>query len=193
MSGRSSQLPGLQEFLNAALPSSKRPFELDFVRPGSFRLDGLEEDGDEGSKTAVCQGLAMNFWNLAGHNARALKSHPIDERRRTRAIGVLAMFKKALRTLPAFEGQYPLLVEPDNEPINPEIDLPEVRSTNPHSRGFYLGMNFSGRPLTGSHTIIDAPQPFCHVRIDGGNENDASRTDFQILSEIGHGNSIEAG
>ncbi|MEZ6096900.1 MAG: hypothetical protein R3C03_22210 [Pirellulaceae bacterium] len=172
MSGRSSQLPGLQQFLYSALPSSACPFEMDFVRPGNFRLDSVSEDCDEASKTAVCEGLALNFWNLAsGPISRALKSHPIDERRRTRAIGVLALSPKALRVMPVFDGRFPLLVKADNKLIDPEAVLPEIRSTNPHSAGFYLGMNFGGLASPDSQLTVDAPQPFCHVRIEGGNES----------------------
>ena len=38
MSGRSCQLPGLKELISDSLPVGKRPFEIDFVRPGSFIL-----------------------------------------------------------------------------------------------------------------------------------------------------------
>jgi hypothetical protein len=169
MSGRSSQLPGLKELISNSIPPGKGPFEIDFVRPGSFRLHSNENGYDESSKTAVCKGLAMNFWNRSGHNTRALMCHPIDEKLRARAIGVLAM-DVALRPLASFDPRYPLLVDSDNEPVRPQEDLLPLVSHNPTSRGFYLGINFAGRALSSALDDADSPQPFCHVRIENGSD-----------------------
>lgn len=170
MSGRSSQLPGLKELIGDNLPADQRPFEIDFVRPGSFKLKPDEDGCDESSKTAVCKGLAMNFWNLSGYNTRALKCHPIDEKLRARAIGILEM-DVALNPLPSFDERYQLLVDSDNNPVKPENDLPPLISHNPTSRGFYLGINFAGRASqTKAFGEADSPQPFCHVLIENGRE-----------------------
>lgn len=169
MSGRSSQLPGLKELIGNSLPAAQRPFDIDFIQPGSFRLQSSEEGGDESSKTAVCKGLAMNFWNLAGFNHRALKCHPIDEKLRTRAIGILEM-DVALRPLPSFDEGFELLVDSDNERVQPERDLPAIIERNPNSHGFYLGINFAGRSTSRLLADTDSPQPFCHVKIQNGRE-----------------------
>lgn len=169
MSGRSCRLPGLRDLIGNSLPINKRPFDIDFIEPGSFRLQSSDGLNEESSKTAVCKGLALNFWNLAGHNRRALKCHPIDEKLRARAIGVLAM-DMSLRPLPSFADCYELLVESDNEQVQPERDLTPIIERNPNSAGFYLGINFAGRSVLGSLADVDSPQPFCHVKIQNGRE-----------------------
>ncbi len=152
--------------IRSALPADGRPFAIDFVTPGTFRLgDLLESSGaEETSKNVVCAGLALNLFNRLGLNLRAIRSNPINKLLRTRAIGVLD--EQSLQPLAAFHGDFDLLVAPDNEPIISDAELGPIVVRSSEAKGFYLGINFAGLldpNLEDCHP--DAPQPFCRVDI----------------------------
>jgi hypothetical protein len=169
MSGRSSRLPGMDAMIRSALPENGRPYAIDFVTPGAFRLGDLEENSrsEETSKNVVCTGLALNLFNRLGLNLRAIRSNPINKLLRTRAIGVLA--EKFLQPLPAFHDDFDLLVNPDNGPITPNTELAPIVVRGAETHGFYLGINFGGRLDPNLKDCRpDTPQPFCRVNIRGG-------------------------
>ena len=166
LSGRSCQLPELTKIILDAIPSEKQPYAIDFVDPRHIRLD---DSGDgcpagEKSKTVVCTGLILNHWNRERMHGKPIRCKPIDERRRTRAIGVMAG-SMANVPLPHFSSD-DLLVQPDNEPITPNKPLAPVRVTNPESSGFFVGINFGGKGARGRR--VDPVRALCRMDIQGG-------------------------
>ena len=165
-SGRSCQLPELRSMILAAIPDAKRPYWVDTVEPKTIRLDISDEASPLGekSKTVVCTGLVLNRWNADASDGKTLRCKPIDERRRTRAIGQMAT-NIANEPLQHFSNG-PLLVEPDNEPINPTKAIGPVRITNAESAGFFIGVNFGGPGQPGRQ--VDPVRPLCRVEMQGG-------------------------
>jgi hypothetical protein len=178
MSGRSSQLPGVREELLQAIPEHLRPYVIDRVEAASIDLDP-NSNGPQDGKTVVAAGLAQNYWNRMQPQGKGLLCLPIDEKFRTRCIGVLQMSNDG-QLLPAF---HQVLVEPDNQRIpDPETldddKLPWFEVTQVLSRGFGLGINFSG--THGSGSTLDAPQPFLRILIEGSHPGMFSRLRFSF-------------
>jgi|GEM_PF-5807935 len=165
-SGRSSSLKGLRELMEQVIPEARRPYRVDMITP-EF-LDEVTEEPD-GAKTVVCYGLLQNYRNFTRSLGSSIRCRPIDEMRRTRAIGVLLQNKENLpeKQFEA-EDRHPLLVKADGEIINPEEELPVCfRETNSGSRGVFLGTNFSGRMRRGEEGR-DTPQPLYRLDIENG-------------------------
>jgi hypothetical protein len=171
LSGRSGFLPGLEEEILGAIPRGVRPLQTDFAKAGNYSFDPRKRrTEEETSKNLVCAGLALNYWNRIGGNAsRPIKCHPINERLRTRAFGILQVDIGG-RVVSSFSAEN-LLVEPDNKPILPGNE--SVFAIQTGSRGFWIGVNFSGQEPDG-----DPPQPFMQVRIEGGRGETGSRLVF---------------
>ncbi len=180
LSGRSSQLPGLRNAIIHAIPAEKRPLATDFAEVGNYAFSRAENNNliceKEAAKNLVCAGLALNHWNIIGQSHRkAIKSHPIDETRRTRAIGIL---DETIDNRPReyFLPQQPLLIEADNEAVDLEAEY-TYAITKATSRGFYLGINFSGKPAEGKPEV-DPPQPFIRIDVDGGEKEVFAKLEF---------------
>ncbi|ALG68454.1 hypothetical protein [Beggiatoa leptomitoformis] len=172
LSGRSSQLAGFREAIINAIPEEKRPLAIDFAEVGNYALEPRNDENQHEEFTAkslVCKGLALNYWNTkAAFGKRPLECEPIDETRRTRAIGVLAE-NTSLRPQDHFDPEIELLIDADNQPIELEKEylLTLDKAT---AKGFYLGINFGGKIKEGMilSEYPDPPQPFLRIDIDGG-------------------------
>lgn len=163
-SGRSSSLKGLRDLMEQVIPEARRPYQVDVVTPDT--LNGVTGEPD-GAKTVVCYGLLQNYRNFTRSLGSSIRCRPIDEMRRTRAVGVLLQNRENLpeKQFEA-EDRHPLLVEPDGGTINPEEELAVCfRETNSGSRGVFLGMNFSGRTRR-EEEARDTPQPLYRLDIE---------------------------
>jgi hypothetical protein len=177
LSGRSSQLPGLREAILNAIPIAKRPLATDFAEVGNYSFESSEASAEKyAAKNLVCAGLALNHWNTIGHSSRRpIQCHPIDETRRTRAIGIL---DEDINTRPReyFMPTEALLIDADNELVEKEREYTYSVTKNT-SRGFYLGINFSGKKVEDGFEP-DPPQPFIRFDIEGGDQEQFDHLDF---------------
>jgi len=173
MSGRSCRLPELETMLREAIPPRFRPFAIDFVTPDTFLLEQTSE-GEGGDnqigKNSVVTGLVLNRYNANAVRGRALRCHPIDSMKRTRAIGVMAR-GIAANNKPFFSDDFELLVEPDNGLIDPTTDIGPIVIEKGEASGFSIGINFAGKKKFDVDKI-DPVQEFIRVSIQGGS-NDA--------------------
>lgn len=169
MSGRSCRLPELETMLREAIPRQFRPFAIDFVTPETFLLEQAAE-GEAGdnqiSKNSVVTGLVLNRYNAQAVRGRALRCHPIDAMKRTRAIGVMAR-GIAANNKPFFSDDFPLLVEPDNGQIDREVDLGPIVVEKGEASGFSIGINFAGKKASDGDKV-DPVQEFIRIAIQGG-------------------------
>jgi hypothetical protein len=175
LSGRSSRLPGLFELIHQAIPLEKRPFQMDFIKPGYFTLDNAEAGDPEesASKDVVCNGIALNAIVSRKINSQGVHSTPIDQMLRVRAIGVMEPKRDDLGVNPLFDHQFPLLVEPDNKPIRTGEELGPITLTNPEARAVVLGYNYSGLSQDNDFKA-DAVHQTCRINIEGGKHGDFS-------------------
>lgn len=178
MSGRSSQLPELAVMLREAIPAKQRPYAMDFVTPGSFRLDAPSSDDgqdDQISKNVVVTGLALNLFNMKAMAGKSLRCNPIDSMTRTRSIGVM---QEALgRIKPYFDPMFKLIVKPDNGRIDPNEELGPIETGKGSTLGFSLGINFAGMAESEQHKV-DSPQEFLRVVVQNGNAESFDKLSF---------------
>ncbi|MEI6036561.1 MAG: hypothetical protein WCQ91_01385 [Planctomycetota bacterium] len=171
MSGRSCQLPELAVMLREAIPAQHRPFAMDFVTPETFLLEPTAEggEGDEQvGKTCVVTGLVLNRFNIESATGQALRCHPIDALKRTRAIGVQHQGITADRKT-VFSAKFPLLAEPDNGLINPEEDLGPLVIEKGTASSLLLAINFAGKKIADGDQV-DPVHPFIDIDLDGGGD-----------------------
>jgi hypothetical protein len=123
----------------------------------------------------------VNYWNTIGSaHKKPIMFDPIDETRRTRAIGVLAE-TVTTKPLEHFDPTQDLLIEADNKPVEPEAEYPYTVTKN-LSKGFYLGINFGGKKEDSAANApsLDPPQPFLRVDI----ESKGTREPFDKLEFV---------
>lgn len=178
MTGRSSELPGLRAILEAAIPPNLRPFGFNWITSHNLFLQDPPPgvNRDEAAKTLVQEGLRLLYRNRMNTNTKAVNCNPIDETRRDRAIGVMPQDIKTGRPEPAFHPSADLLVEADGEAVDPNRDV-VYDETNPTSKGFFLGINYSGTNQC-KQSPSDPPVPFMRIRITGGESDSYRRLRF---------------
>lgn len=168
LAGRSSLLPGFRELILEAIPKPLRPFQFDVVTADNLFLSDPPINVHEAMKTLVQEGLRLLYNNRKLTRSRALVSNPPDQTRRSLAIGIMQEDVNTGAPEPRFHPQWPLLVEADGQKINPDLDL-IYDETNPTSRGFFIGFNYTGTNNSKQHDF-DPPLPCLRVRMQGGEE-----------------------
>ena len=179
MSGRSCRLSGLDTLILDSIPPSKRPYQIDFIKPGKFFLDGSERNNAEEntSKNVVCTGLALNLFNRININTSGVVCNPINQMFRIRAIGVMEQGAD-LMVKASFDARFPLLVDSDNAPIDTKEHLGPIIITSPETRGFTLGFNYSGLSKETNVFTADSVMPLARISINGGRSDSYSELRF---------------